>query len=277
MVPVRRLAELMGAVVSYDAAARQVTIQRAEDTIVMVLGSREARMNGQPIQMDVAPYSEDGRTYIPLRYIAEFFGQKVEWRGGQRHVVITEDKSAVTDSNLEAWAIAMGALLNYENNPEEADLFGGKSRFGTAPVGSPVSNQLETTGPDFGRKILGTSWGIEDREGLLHTVEVLAQSDDENLAWDLFRVSHLAQWGYLAGYVTYAEALRLIEPAAKRVAQTYSSWGEAYESYLKGYAQWSGDPVMLAKRAGLYGEMLADPLMEGILDDGLFQRGVVGF
>ena len=106
MVPIRRLAELMGATVDYDASSRQITIRRAADTFVMTLDRTEALRNGEPFQMDVAPYAENNRTYIPIRYIAECFGQSVEWNGGQQHVVIQEDKSVAGDSNLEAWALA---------------------------------------------------------------------------------------------------------------------------------------------------------------------------
>lgn len=276
MVPVRRLAELMGAVVDFNAAAREITIRRAEDTIVLTLDSTLAYQNGVPFRMDVAPYVENSRTYIPIRYIAEFFGQKVEWNGAQQHVIITEDKAAAGDSNLEAWALAMGALLNYENNPNEAGLFGGKARFGANPVGGEVSNQLETTGPDFGRQILSGSWGITDRASLLGTAAALAEGND---AWDLFRVSHLAQWGYLAGYVTYPEALKLVEPAAKKLDRAYSSWEGAYQAYLTGYCRWAGirtSDVWSTERGQLYRTMLADPAMAALLDDGLFTAGVIG-
>ena len=276
MVPVRRLAELMGATVDYDAAARRITIRRAGDTFVMTLDSTEALRNGEHFQMDVAPYAENNRTYIPIRYIAEFFGQKVEWNGAQQHVVITEDKSAAGDSNLEAWALAMGAVLNYESNPHEVTLFGGKARFGAGPVGGEVTNRHETTGPDFGRKILREGWGIEDREALITTAETLAVGAD---AWDWFRASHLAQWGYLAGYVTYPEALALVEPAAQKVCETYGSWDEAQGAYLAGYCKWAGlsaADIWATPRGQLYGEMKADPAVAPIFDDALFQTGVMG-
>ena len=138
----------------------------------MTLGSTQATRNGVPFQMDVAPYAENNRTYIPIRYIAEFFGQKVEWIGEQQHVRITEDKSVAEGSNLEHWALAMSAVLNYENNPHEAMLFGGKQRFGTDPVGGTSTNQLGMTGPDMGRKILREitsrydgSYTLEIRDG----------------------------------------------------------------------------------------------------------------
>ena len=276
MVPVRRLAELMGATVDYDAATRQITIRRAGDTFVMTLDNTTAYRNGTPFQMDVAPYAENNRTYIPIRYIAEFFGQKVEWNGAQQHVVITEDKSVAGNSNLEAWALAMGALLNYENNPNEAYLFGGKARFGTNPVGSAVSNRLETTGPDFGRQILAEDWGITDRETLMADAGALAEGAD---AWDWFRVSPLAQWGYLAGYVTYSEALELVEPAAKKVCAAYSSWKEAYGAYLAGYCRWAGisaTEVWQTERGQLYQTMLTDPAMAPLLNDSLFTTGIIG-
>ncbi len=276
MVPVRRLAELMGATVEYDAATRVITICRAGDTFSMTLDSTTASRNGVPFEMDAAPYAENNRTYIPIRYIAEFFGQKVEWRQEQQHVVITEDKSAVGNSNLEAWALAMGALLNYENNPAQAHLFGGKARFGAGPVGGEVTNLLETTGPDFGRQILSQEWSITKRETLTAAIDALAAGQG---AWDWFRASHLAQWGYLAGYLTYSEALELVEPAARQVHSSYGSWREAYEAYLKGYCAWSGldtADVWTSERGLLYETMLAAPAMTPLLNDALFDTGVIG-
>ena len=328
MVPVRRLAELMGATVAYDAATREITIQRAQDTIVLTLDSTTAYQNGAAFQMDVAPYAENNRTYIPIRYIAEFFGQSVVWRGEQQHVVITEDKSVAGDSNLEAWALAMGAMLNYINFGDEASRFGGKARFGTNPVDGDVSNLLETTGPDAARYLLSSSWGISSREDLIETVQrmtshghndsfleaaaitdsltaaemeaLIAQSGEVDaymwpytkelsekwgkrgiLCWDLFRMSNLAQWGYLAGYVTYAEALALVELAARMLEGNFSSWDEAYENYLDGYHWWAranvlDQDVWTTERGLIYLEMRENALMSPLFDDSLFTTGVIG-
>ena len=280
MVPVRRLAELIGAVVEYNGATREITIQRADDVILLTLDSMTAYQNGVPFQMDVAPYVENSRTYVPIRFIAEFFSQNVTWNGPQQHVVITEDKTVAGDSNLESWTIAMGALLNYANNPNEAHLFGGKARFGINPVGTPDSepgmyNRHETTGPDFGRGPLSTGWGISDGAGLLAMSDSLTSSGD---AWNLLRVSHLAQWGYLTGYVTYYEALELVEPAAQKLAKDYSSWKAVYTDYLKGYCGWAGlqvSNVWQSDRGLVYDELMADPDMAPFIDDTLFKTGVI--
>ena len=59
------------------------------------------------------------------------------------------------------------------------------------------------------------------------------------MAWDLFRVSNLAQWGYMAGYLTYNEALAAAEPAARKLQKNFSSWEEAYDNYVDGHVWWS--------------------------------------
>lgn len=56
------------------------------------------------------------------------------------------------------------------------------------------------------------------------------------LAWDLCRVSHLAQWGYVAGYVTMEEAQALIEPAAQKLVEKFDNWDDVQMNWLDGYA-----------------------------------------
>lgn len=56
------------------------------------------------------------------------------------------------------------------------------------------------------------------------------------LAWDMCRVSHLAQWGYVAGYVTIEEAQTLIEPAAQNLAKKFDNWDDVQQNWLDGYA-----------------------------------------
>lgn len=118
MVPIRALAERLGADVGWNPTARQVSLTRAGVTIIMTVNSKTAYVNGKPVEMDVAPYITEGRTLIPARYVAEFFGQKVEWNNAQRQVDVSENKAAAGDSNLEAWALPMGALLSFLNQGE---------------------------------------------------------------------------------------------------------------------------------------------------------------
>lgn len=328
MVPVRFLAEALGAEVDWDGAASRITLKRAGDTILMTLDSTDAYRNGEAIEMDVAPYAEAGRTYIPARYISEFFGQTVQWDAGQHTVFITENKAGAGQSNLEAWALPMGAMLNYKKNNSwhVPTVFGGMPR--RQGVSSVAVNVLSgKSSRDEGRARLTGSWGITGRADLIDTVlrmtehghndsfleaaaiadglteaqmkALIAQSsatdqymwpytkalsqkwgDRGIIAWDLFRMSNLVQWGYLAGYVTYPEALALLERAAGLLRENFSSWDEAYENYLDGYNWWARNNVgeqnvWETERGKYYLEMKGDPELSPIFDDALFKNDII--
>ena len=275
MVPVRRLAELMGAIVMQNTASGETAMVRAGEAIVLTPGNKTAYINGTAVTLASAPFVESSQIYVAVDDLADWFGQTVTWNKAKQHIEITEDKSVAGKSNLEQWAISMGALLLYENNPYEANLFGGKVRYGAMVVGTEVTDRHNTTGPDYGRTPLAESWGITDRTGLLASAKALNAS---NSTWDLCRVSHLAQWGYLAGYVTYAEALAMVEPAAEALSSRYSNWKQLQEDYLEGYMKWGGlsGNVWATERGKLYTVIQNDPKMEGVFNDALFRTGVIG-
>lgn len=322
MVPVRALAELIGATVGYDGATRSVTMTRAGVTIVMTLDSTTAYRNGEAFEMDVAPCVIDERTYIPARYMAEFFGQTVEWDAAARVVRITENKSVVGDSNLEAWALPMGAVQPYLKLGEDP------SRFGSSPRSKYDEFQDGLTACNSNRQPLRDSWGITDRKTLIESVCYMTEhghnedfiAEAEKLAamspsayrshlatlsaseqamcrytkelyekwgargilcWDYFRMSSVVQWGYMSGYVSYAEALALLEPAARGVQSSFTSWQEAYENYVDGYNWWSkndgaGKATVDMPRGDIYGALLENPAWAGILNDDLFTQPIVG-
>lgn len=82
------------------------------------------------------------------------------------------------------------------------------------------------------------------------------------------------QWGYVAGYVTYPEALALLEPAATLLSENFSSWNEAYENYLDGYIWWSGSDAESPWDTGR-GINYKTISKSEIFDNTLFQTGVI--
>ncbi len=73
-VPFRALAEAFGATVAYDEATQSVTAELNDVTVVMTIGSNVYTVNGVEKTMDVAPFIVDGRTMVPVRFVAEAFG-----------------------------------------------------------------------------------------------------------------------------------------------------------------------------------------------------------
>lgn len=328
MIPVRCLAEQMGADVSYDSTLKAARIVRAGVEIIMPIGSKTCTVNGEPFQMDVAPYIENGRTMIPARYVSELFGQNIQWISDTRTAAVTENKALAGDTNLEQWAMAMGAYLGAANNGGNLTVFGGKGRgqsYSKDVIGQPMAMGTVYT-YEWARYMLEDGWSIHDRTELiqtvcamtvaghnasfLHDVDMISSMTDAQyrallsqatgmdaymfpytkalgekwgergiLCWDLFRMSNLVQWGYAAGYLTYPEALALLEPAATALHDNFSSWEEACENYLDGYNWWaredvgSKDPWTVTRGSYLKNIMEKN---EDLFDDAMFSAPIKG-
>lgn len=87
-VPVRYLGDALGATTAWDAATKTVTITKDDKSVVLVIGSTIAKVNGADVQMDVAPEIVNGRTMLPARWVAEGLGYQVGWNAALQQVVI---------------------------------------------------------------------------------------------------------------------------------------------------------------------------------------------
>lgn len=95
MVPLRVISENLGKKVLWDEANRSVQISDGYGGVLyLTIDKKEienfAGGNGNTIKLDVAPRIKDDRTFVPLRAIAEAFGERVDWDKDKRVVVIGE-------------------------------------------------------------------------------------------------------------------------------------------------------------------------------------------
>lgn len=95
MVPLRVISENLGKKVLWDEANRSVQISDGYGGVLyLTIDKKEienfAGENGNTIKLDVAPRIKDDRTFVPLRAIAEAFGERVDWDKDKRVVVIGE-------------------------------------------------------------------------------------------------------------------------------------------------------------------------------------------
>ena len=81
MVPVRFIAEALGADVSWDGTARKVGIDLDGRHFELTIGQL---VPGTP----VAAVIRDSRTFVPLRYVMESFGAQVGWTQAERRIDI---------------------------------------------------------------------------------------------------------------------------------------------------------------------------------------------
>ncbi len=79
LVGVREIAETLNFQVDWEAAAKTVKITQDNNSVVLVIGSPIAWINGQSWPMEVPAQIEQGRTMVPVRLVSEALGLQVNW------------------------------------------------------------------------------------------------------------------------------------------------------------------------------------------------------
>lgn len=87
-LPVRFVAESLGAKVGWDGNENKVTITDGDKKIELIIGKREITVNGKTEKLDAAPFIEDSRTLVPVRFISEALGAKVTYDEKTKTVTI---------------------------------------------------------------------------------------------------------------------------------------------------------------------------------------------
>ncbi|TYO95122.1 copper amine oxidase N-terminal domain-containing protein [Desulfallas thermosapovorans] len=90
-VPIRYLSYALGATeddVAWDNVAKTASIEIGEITETLTVGSTTLLVNNNPVEMDTAPFIENGRVFLPARWIAEPFGAEVEWNTEGQQTII---------------------------------------------------------------------------------------------------------------------------------------------------------------------------------------------
>ncbi|MEF2244025.1 stalk domain-containing protein [Paenibacillus sp. IITD108] len=87
-VPVRFVSEAMGSEIVYEHKTRRVTVLRGKQMLEMNIGQKEYTLNGVRYQSEVAPFTQNGRTLIPIRLFSEQLGFKVEYEPTNKKITI---------------------------------------------------------------------------------------------------------------------------------------------------------------------------------------------
>lgn len=77
--------------------------------IEFTIGSTTYYVNGIALKMEVAPFIQDGRTYVPVRFVAQPFSAQVIWNAKERKVTL------IHKNTIELWIGNPIAKINGEN------------------------------------------------------------------------------------------------------------------------------------------------------------------
>ncbi len=97
-VPLRVVAESLGADTNYDPKTGTIELIRANDTMRLHVGERVASLNGYRLTLKAAPFAVRGRTMVPLAVIARALKTKVRYDGARAQIDV------MTPGTIEAGA-----------------------------------------------------------------------------------------------------------------------------------------------------------------------------
>ncbi len=127
LIPVRFVAENLGAKVSWIGATKTANIEKDGILVEITIGDSDLRVteNGKTtvVKMDTAAVLKENRTFVPIRFVAEALGAYVDYSGTYRMVGIYSDVlTAEQIASLQALPYTKPeGMLGYEDAKQRYD------------------------------------------------------------------------------------------------------------------------------------------------------------
>jgi len=163
LMPVRGIAEAIGAEVNYDDATQTVTVENQDTMIAMTIGDNEMEVNGETVMLHTAPQIKEDRTMLPVRDVAEALDCEVEWqqdtqtatftRDYQTKRVIVNSENADTTDAVESFSADGKTVIQFDNISDAKKC---------VEINTDSGYIAE---PDYIRSIQAMSWGAGDIGG----------------------------------------------------------------------------------------------------------------
>ncbi|GAB6158998.1 hypothetical protein JCM39194_21980 [Desulfotomaculum varum] len=90
LVPMRKIFERLGAAVAWDEASKTVTAVKEDCTIKLTVGQTTVLVNDKKVKLDVPAKVINGRTMVPMRFVSEALGARVNYQAAPVQAVYIE-------------------------------------------------------------------------------------------------------------------------------------------------------------------------------------------
>lgn len=111
MVPLRVISENLGAKVHWSGSG--ITLTKKDMQVILKQNSNTVIKNGKPVQLDVKPYIKNGRTFVPIRFLAETFDCNVNYKNST--VTVTTKPLVIDNIKVSAlqheYHMTMGGIV----------------------------------------------------------------------------------------------------------------------------------------------------------------------
>lgn len=100
LAPMRGILEALGYTIHWQEHTQTVLALNEDVTISLRINSETATVNGKTVSIDAPAKIKNGRTFVPLRFLAEYSGAEVSWNGSTSTVSIYSP-AAATENNMK--------------------------------------------------------------------------------------------------------------------------------------------------------------------------------
>lgn len=97
LVPLRGIFEELGAEIEWDGSTNTIEGKKENTSVKLKIGSKMAYVNSKEIKLEVPGKLIKGRTMVPVRFIAESLGVKVNWDVDNQRVIVGKDLESLEE------------------------------------------------------------------------------------------------------------------------------------------------------------------------------------
>ncbi len=97
LVPIRAIIEAFGGTAYWDESTRSVHLTMENDFIILQIDNTVAYLNSSPYILDTVPTIQNGRTLLPIRFVAEKFNLGVAWDDTSQTIFIIRDTFDISE------------------------------------------------------------------------------------------------------------------------------------------------------------------------------------
>lgn len=295
LVPVRAVSEALLAEVYWDSGSRIVVVSREGEVVKFRIDDTAVYSRHGAFNLDVPAQILDGRTMVPLRFVSEFFGARIDWDEAELTARITLLPGKVAHGysyDQLMRELAVGAINRTVNRLRYDVSMSG--RFSPELVSRMKRGLEEGWGiknGDDALRILNWLRGEGHRKKYDQQAEEVSRAGDQFdqllkpyrqifdtreinrlqfvkdhqeqlkgkslVGWDYCRLVNVAQDCYVVGYISQDQAWKETINATKIIQETFTSWEDMANNYLLGREYWSGISDQRFSEAAKW--LLADP------------------
>ena len=115
IVPIREMAQYLGAEVEWDPGKKTITLKKEQQSILLKIDSNQALLNEQTVTLAQPVQLAQDKAFAPLRFMAEGLNTEVVWNPSNRSVDIQLTKELSIKQ-------AEDAVRNKLNIPLDSDI-----------------------------------------------------------------------------------------------------------------------------------------------------------